>query len=290
MTCYGAGEAEANGLRIIVEVRSVNHRFLDVQLRLPRDYISLEAPVSAAVRDHFTRGRVEVFVRKEEAAAASEVQFDVRLAKAYRDGLTSLKRDLGLSGDIDLALILTQPGVLSHQEHLRQAEVDWPLIHDALTRALTHADQMRATEGQALAEDLGRRFAFIDTARAEISAQSDGVVDSYRERLVTRVQDLLTRAGAGELDQGRLLQEVVHLSDRTDVSEELTRLSSHLDQCRQQIAGAEPSGRKLDFLLQELLREVNTLASKTPLAEVKRHVVDIKVELEKIREQVQNIE
>lgn len=289
MTCYGAGRAERDGVALEVELRSVNHRFLDLQLRIPRDYMALEARIGAAIKARFSRGRVEVFVRREDGGEGA-VNVNHAVAGRFVEALRALKDDLGLSGNIDLSIILAQPGVVVAAEPQRDADADWPVVEEALTQALEAALAMSLTEGDALARDMAERLDQVAALHHGIEEKSAGQVDVYRERLRERVGELLARASAGELDEGRMLQEVAHLADRTDITEEITRMGSHLVQCRELFDAEEPVGRKLDFLLQELFRETNTIASKTPLPEIKAAAVDIKVELERIREQIQNIE
>lgn len=291
MTGYGAGEATSDTLRIQVELKSVNHRYLDVQLRMPRDYMMLEPRVVALVKDVYGRGRVELHVKRQELSQKQpQVQLNMDLARAYTEQLRRAKEQLGLSGEVNLALVVGLQGVFSPSEDQRDIEQEWPLLQEAVTQALRAGMAMRQREGEALKRDLLARLEGLHGLHAELVSLSADTTEQAQERLRLKVEDALRRRGAGELDEGRLLQEVVYLVDRVDISEELTRFASHLEQLRSLLTAQDAVGRKIEFLLQELQRETNTTGAKTSHPGISRCGMLIKVELEKIREQIQNIE
>jgi len=291
MTGYGQGVGESSDARFVVELKSVNHRFCDVQVRLPREYMALEPRIAAQVRKTYHRGRVEVFIKRIDLVPAeAEVQINDALASAYFQKLQQLKSKLELQAPISLETLLGIGGVVNTLEATRDAESDWPLIASALKAALAAVQGMRIQEGAVLHRDLHERWHTLESIHQELVSLADGAEEAIRDRLLQRTRDVLARADAGDLDEGRFFQEVVYWVDRSDISEELTRFASHLSQLEGLLEDGEPVGRKIDFLLQELLREANTLGSKSNTTEQTRCAMAVKVELEKIREQVQNIE
>ncbi len=286
MTGYGKGEADNEGRRFAVEVRSVNHRYSDISLRLPRQYASLEGKIKKVVGNRIYRGKVDVTL-VAGLGQEGEVSVDVNeaLASAYYSTLRSLKKRLGIAGDITMRDLISIPNVITLKEVALDIEKDWPLIETATKRSLDALDDMKGAEGAALAVEISGRLERIAGAKEEVAKRGPQVVEFYKEKLAERVGSL-----GYELDQGRLAQEVAFFADKCDISEELVRLSSHLEQFRLISASPEPAGRKLDFLIQEINREINTIGSKGNDATISHKVVEMKAELEKIREQVQNIE
>ncbi len=288
MTGYGRGVAEQDGRRTTVEIRTVNHRFLDLKLRGAPPPPELEEQIAGRVRASIERGAVTVSIHVGPAAAAAPGEASVRIdpaaAQRAHDGLAELAARLGL-GPPDLALVLAQPGVVVSAEPAGD-EAD-PRALAAVEAALAQLDRMRATEGQALAAELNARLDELAALRARIAGLAAQVPAQLAKRLADRVRRLLEDA---ELDPGRLAQEVAMLADRADVTEELVRLASHVDQARALLAGPGAVGRRLDFLVQEIGRELNTIGSKSTSAEISSAVVDAKAVLEKIREQAQNVE
>jgi uncharacterized protein (TIGR00255 family) len=291
MTGYGYGEAESPEVKIQVELKSVNHRFCDVQVRIPREYMALEPRVVGLARAAYSRGRVELFIRRVDLIPhENHVQFNLALARQYHRQLTEMKAALNLAGEIDLSVLLGLDGVTETVEVFRDAETDWPLVQQAVSAALASADRMRRQEGDAILRDLEERIALLRDFHRQMTELSRTTRQDAQQRLQNRVQEALARANAGEIDHGRLMQEVVYLMDRVDISEELTRFDSHLVQLSALLKEEQPVGRKIEFLLQELLRVANTIGSKTSTPDITRCGMLIKVELEKIREQIQNIE
>jgi uncharacterized protein (TIGR00255 family) len=279
MTGHGRGSAETDGRRVTVEVRAVNHRFLDLKLRVPLE-ADTERRAAEAIRRRVERGAITVALR-EEGPATRGVRLDLALARGVYAALSELGRALGVEGPISMSLVAAQPGVLSFGE---PAEGD-ALFLAALDAALEAMVAMRRAEGDALARDLAGRLDRLETLTRDITRLASGAPVA----LAARLRERLDRLGA-DVPPERLAAEAALLADRADVTEELVRLASHLAQARELVAAEASSGRKLDFLVQEMGREVNTVGSKSPSAEISRCVVEAKAELEKIREQVQNVE
>lgn len=286
MTGFGRGIAEQGGLRATVDIRSVNHRFLDLKLRGTAIAPALEEAVTSRVRAALERGSVAVSINVARVSreAAPGQAIDPAAAAAAHAQLAQLARALGLPGP-DLALVLAQPGVVTTAE---RTEDDPPVVA-ALDAALAQLDRMRTTEGQALAAELTSRFDELTALRAQIAMLAASVPHQLTRRLSERIARLLDGHDTN-LDPARLAQEVALLADRSDVTEELVRLASHLDQARALVAGSTPAGRRLDFLVQEIGRELNTIGSKSTITEISAAIVDGKAVLEKVREQVQNVE
>jgi uncharacterized protein (TIGR00255 family) len=283
MTGYGRGAAEQDGRRATVEVRAVNHRFLDLKLRGAPIAPALEEQITARVRAAIERGAVTVSIHTSTASAAAG-RVDPAAARRVHAELAALAADLGVGGP-DLALVLAQPGVVVASEPA--ADEPEPPVAAALDAALAQLDGMRAAEGQALAAELRARLDELAALRAQVAALAAAVPAQLGKRLAERIRRLLEGA---DPDPARLAQEVALLADRADVTEELVRLASHLEQARALLAGPGAVGRRLDFLVQEIGRELNTIGSKSAAAEITAAVVEAKAVLEKIREQAQNVE
>ena len=288
MTGFGAGRGEAAGEALSVELRSVNGKFCEVKPRLPRELSPLESELIRAVKARVHRGVVDVFVRRESAAARGmSPRVDLALAASYAKALRELKDELGLAGEPSVHDIAAMEGVISLGETAADVGAMGTAMQSALLAALDALDQMRRREGEALARDLTARLAAIEKGAAEVSRLAPLQVEAARERLSARIAEL-TRGVP--LDPSRLAQEVALFADRTDVAEELTRLASHLEQARGLVTGGGPAGRKLEFLVQEVNREINTIGSKSQHAGIAALVVVLKAEVERIREQIQNVE
>lgn len=288
MTGYGRGEASNADVTVVVELKSVNNRFRDVQLRCPREYMALEPRIANLLKDPFQRGRIDAYVRRTTTGTRARVVADVALARDYARVVQELAGQVGgaLTRDVSLTFVLSQPGVLG----LTEAEVDvmgeWEIVETAVQSAIEHLLAMRRAEGQALARDLGGLLGELRQLVAQVEEAASGIDDRLKQRLEGRLQRLL-----GErVDPWRLAQEIAMLADKADVSEELARLRSHCDQFEEALAADEPVGRRLDFLLQEMNREVNTVGSKAAEHPVHRRVVDMKAVLERMREQSANVE
>lgn len=288
MTGFGRGRAASGEIEVLTEIRTVNHRFLDVSVKLPKTYNAFETQVRKIVSETMHRGKFDVtLTRMAGKSGLVEVTLDESLADSYYRCLSNLKNKFGLSGEITVSDMLTLKDIIVPAENEGQIEREWPLIEESLRNAVEALDQMRRAEGASLWHDIEARLFLVRDTVALIEPLVDQVVLAAKERLERRVKDL---SGGLELDQDRLAQEVALIADRADVTEEMTRLKSHVEQFINFFAEGSPLGRKLDFLLQEINREVNTLGSKSASTEIATHVVYMKSELEKIREQTQNIE
>lgn len=287
MTGYGRGEAHYRDRRFTVEIKAVNHRYREVIVRLTRYMAPLEDRTRKCVQEYVQRGRVEVYCSVEEGEGrADTVKVDKALAVAYYKGMDEIREYLGLSGDIRLEHIISQPGLFAVDD-TSDPEEWWPAIEEALRQACQGLLAMRETEGAALQADVAARVFSLESLVKAIAARAPEAVRVYQARLNRRIEEL---TGGPVVDAARLAQEVAFFAERADVSEELVRLHSHLAQVRNLLGAEEPVGRKIDFLIQEIYREVNTIGSKTQDELIVSRVVDFKSELEKMREQIQNIE
>lgn len=290
MTGYGRGVAEQGGRRVSVEIRSVNHRFTDVKLRGAQLDPAVEEKIVARVRERVTRGAMALTVRVEGAAASSSLHFDHDAARRAHAHLTDLARAVGIEARISLELLIAQPGVVAEVDHDRPSADLVEVACEAVDRAIEDLNTMRDAEGDALARDLAQRMERLGQLTADLDVQSKVAPEDAQRRLRDRLKRLLS-GGSVAVDEGRLSQEVAVLADRMDVTEELVRVRSHIAQLSDLMsARVQAVGRRIDFLVQELGREFNTVASKSQSAPIARLVVEAKAELEKVREQVQNIE
>lgn len=288
MTGFGRGEAGASGRAYTVEVHSVNHRFLEVRCRLPRRLQGLEPKVQQALQGRFARGHFEVTVQEKDLGGGSRrLSLDTALAREYVGLLRGLQADLGLPGEVSLGLVASQRELIAIEEAEAPVEEAWEALSPALETALRELAAMRRQEGEALVGVLNRELAAIEAIQGRILQRAPEAVAAQRDRLRARIAELLD---GRELDPGRLEQEVAILADRADITEECDRLRSHLAQFRATLAQAGPQGRRLDFLLQEMGREANTTGSKSADAALAHEVVELKAALERLREQVQNLE
>jgi len=289
MTGFGRGEAQAGPLRVTVELRAVNHRFADLQFKTPRSYAGLQAALDERIRGAVERGRVEVLVRREIVGeTARVVDIDTPLATAYARAAEDLAATLGRAGEsLALAELLALPGVAQVRDAEVDPETELPTILAAVDVAVTALVGMREAEGRRLDADVRSRLGTIASHLTEVEVLAKAGPARIRDRVVRRVQDLL---GDVEVDRDRLLQEAAVLADKAAIDEETTRLRSHLAQAEELLTTPGAVGRRLDFLVQEFQREVNTIGSKATGSDIAPRVVAMKSEVEKIREQVANIE
>lgn len=288
MTGYGKGEATAQHGVFTVEIRSVNHRYGEVSIKMPRTFMAWENDVKRQVSSQLKRGKIDVFVQWEELSAAGSIpQVDMIVARGYHDAFSLLADELKLSKDMPLSLLLSQKGVMKDSSTVIDETELQPYLFSALKEAVSAIDAMRTREGKALETDLLSRRSQIAEWTGQISERTPLVVSEYRQKLKTRLELLLEGT---DLDESRLAQEIAMMADRSDVTEEIVRLGSHFSQFDEALGLAEPVGRKLDFLMQEMNREVNTIGSKSNDTELTALVIRIKAEMEKMREQVQNVE
>ncbi|MDP2271522.1 MAG: YicC/YloC family endoribonuclease [Archangium sp.] len=288
MTGFGTGTATAGNESLTVELKSVNHKFCEVKVRLPRELAALEGALQKLVKDKLARGAVDVSVRRASRTALGGVpQVDLALAREYRRAWGELAKALELPDTVTVKDIATQLNVIRLEEPQVGLEDAGKAAESALALALEALQKMREKEGVALAADLSSRLGLVTQWVEEVRVLAPKAIDLYRTRLSERIAELSKGLA---VEPQRLAQEVAFFAERTDVAEEMTRLASHLEQFNELLRSAEPSGRKMDFLVQEMHREVNTTGSKSQHADISSRIMQLKAELERIREQVQNVE
>ncbi len=288
MTGYGRSEGHHQNHTMVVELRSVNHRYCEVMLRLPKPLLSIETEFKKLIQDRFPRGRIDCSITLNGGGeSVKQLSLNRELAKQYCFLLETLKQELGLEGKVDLALLANIPDLIVVTEPPMLLEQLGTAANRLLKKAMDSLDEMRQREGKQLYQDLTDRIKVLRQALKKIGSRAPRVVKTYQRRVIQRVKEL---SRGLKLDQDRIHQEVALHAERCDVTEEITRLQSHAKQFEQMISGGQTVGRSLDFLIQEMNREVNTIGSKGNDVVIAREVVYMKTELEKLREQVQNIE
>ena len=288
MTGYGSAKGTVEGLNITVELKSVNNRYLDASVRLPRSFLFAEEVLKSAVQRHISRGKVDVFVSVDSSDAGDmTVKVNEALLKGYLDALRHIADEQQLPLDVTAYNISRFSDVLSVEKKEVDAEAISQGILDIAEKALADYDTMRVREGEKLKEDILNRLALIDILVKRVEEESPKTVADYRARLESKMAEVLGTAG---IDENRILAEAAIYADHIAVDEETVRLRSHMSQLSAMVNGSSPIGRKMDFLIQEFNRETNTIGSKCQNSDIAHIVVDIKSEIEKIREQIQNIE
>jgi len=290
MTGYGRSESIINDKKVSIEIKSLNHRFLEIFVRLPGVFSPLEPEVKRKITDRFARGRIEVSIRRDSdqsANAEGRLELNMPLIRNYYSMLSNLKQEFQLKDEIDLGLLLgIKDAVIIAEAEIDLAQI-WEHLQVILEDAMTSLESMRAQEGEIIGKDLQDRLGLLDSFLKRIKNKAPQVVSEYQKRLSERVKELM---GNFPVDEARLAQEVAIMAERCDITEEIVRFQSHLIQMDSIMGSNEAVGRKIDFLLQEMNREANTIGSKSPDAEISQIVVEIKTELSRLREQVQNIE
>ena len=288
MTGYGGAKAEINGVQVSAELKSVNNRHLDASVRLPKSCLFAEESVRAALAAHITRGKADVFITVD-TSHADEVTVAVNepLAAAYVKAAHELFDRFGVPDDMTASTLLRMPEVMTTERSDADKDAVLEAINTVFGEALSQFDEMRAREGGKLDADLRGKLDAIERMVGQVEARSPETVREYREKLTARMQEVLGEAG---IEEARILQEAAIYADKVAVDEETVRLRSHIAQFRLMLDGGSPVGRKLDFLVQEMNREINTTGSKCADSEIANTVIAMKAELEKIREQIQNIE
>jgi uncharacterized protein (TIGR00255 family) len=292
MTGYGEANYDGDGLSVAIELRALNNRYLKVTLRAAEPYNLLEPEFEKVVRRTIRRGTVQVHLRLRKRSAPHDFQINAVALSSYVTQLRPLCEELGLRdrGEVLLAQALALPGVVPEPGNVSlDAEEEWPVVERVLEQALTKLQSMRQEEGRAMAQELLALRDQIGVQVGHIRQRAPQVANNFRERLLERVRSLLAEHDV-EIDRSDLIKEVAVFAERSDVAEELTRLASHLEQFQDIVNEPESSGRKLEFLTQEMFREANTIGSKAGEVEISRHVVEIKSALERIRELIQNVE
>jgi uncharacterized protein (TIGR00255 family) len=290
MTGFGEAHAQRDELAISVEVRCVNSRYLKLSTRLTEGYSSLEPQVEALLRKRIRRGTIQVNVRLNRDKSPDDYRINAEVFSSYRKQIDSIQEELGTSRPIELESLLLLPGVVSEDAgRLTNAAESWPLVHDTLEVALSNLDEMRSNEGRAMAEDLKANLQAVTASLDEVQTRAPLVAEAYRERLTERLNKIIAEHGIA-LDPSDVIKEVGLFADRSDISEEIVRLRSHVEQFTAIMEMSASSGRKLEFLTQEMVREGNTIGSKANDVEIARHVIEIKTAIERIREMIQNVE
>lgn len=288
MTGFGRGECRDNGKEFLAEIKTVNHRYSDIFIKFPRQLSFLEDKVRDMVGKSISRGKVDVFIGYEDSSEDSKnVLVDEVLARTYIKAVEQLRDNYGLKDDITVSLISRFPDVLKVEKNEDDEEKLWQLLKTALEIALNSLVVMRENEGKGLKANLMERLAYIDNILKDITLRAPEVVKEYKQKLEGRIKELLDQQ---TVDESRLSTEVAIFADRCSIDEEIVRLGSHINQFREALDMQQPVGRKLDFLVQEMNREINTIGSKANDLAIVKNVVEIKSEIEKLREQIQNIE
>ena len=289
MTAYAKSEKTQEKLTVQIEIRSYNSRYLDIALRIPHGYLALEEKIKTIIAGKVSRGRIEVNLQvRDDTDEAYAFEIDTPKARAYYDSLLQLKNKFNINSEISMDLLISGGSIIKPVEMALDMEARWPIFKDCMNEAITNLIAMRREEGNFLEADISDRLNCIEKCIDQIQKESSDLLSHYQQRLKDRIA-VLTK-GSIEIDPDRVAQEAAFLADRTDISEEIVRAASHIKQFRTIISSAEPAGRKLNFLVQELNREFNTMGSKTNHSNVSHIIVEVKADLEKIREQLQNVE
>lgn len=288
MTGFGRATAVLSGREITVELRAVNHRYFEFSSRVPRAYSFLEDKIKAHIQTAVSRGKLDAGVIIIDGEGQSpKVELNMEVAKSYYDAINALSSNLGVSSDVSAVSIARFPEVFSVKREVTDEDALWADVKAVLDEALAGFGEMRKREGQKLLEDVLSRLDFIENAVCEIEKQSEPRLQKYRDKLLARMKTVLE---TNDIDENRILLEAAIYADKAAIDEETVRLRSHLSQFRKILKADEPVGRKLDFLTQEINREINTIGSKANDLDITSTVVDVKAEIEKIREQIQNVE
>lgn len=291
MTGYGRGEASDDRRCVMVEIKTVNSRYCDQQVRLPRVLAALENRIRELIGQRVARGKVDVFINYVDTGeAAYQVVVDAGLARSYASALREMAQVANIPADFNVAALSRFADILRVEATSPDPESTWTLLHSALTMALDALIRMRALEGACLARDIRRRVKELAALLEGIALRAPSVVGEYRARLTARIEELLGEQAAEVFDEQRIAAEVAVFADKCGIDEEITRLESHLKQMDDLLKQSGPIGKELDFLVQEINREINTIGSKANDLELTKRVVAMKTQLEKIREQVQNLE
>lgn len=289
MTGFGIGEFKDQYYNLSVECRTINHKYLDINPRMPRKLSFLEDKLRFLIKDHLGRGRVDIFVKFETVTSVgSQLVYDAELAKQYYHILKNIKSDFGLEEPISPVDIAKFPDVVKITEAEDDEEILWNMLSDAANKALENLCNMRIIEGKKLEKDILARADLLERSVCDLEKYTDTIEKEYKDKLYARISELLDDPKV--VDEYRLAQEVAIYADKSNITEEIVRFKSHINQLRDTVTADESVGRKIDFLIQEMNREVNTMGSKSSDVSIANLVINMKAELEKIREQVQNIE
>ncbi len=287
MTGYGKGEYEENGIKFAVEIKSVNHRYSDLSIKIPRTIFSLEEKVREFASALINRGKVDIYINYDSFGQDVEVKLDTNLAKSYIECLNGIKNEFSIKDDISLSLLARFPDIIKVEKVEKEEDALWNVLKIALQKAFSCFIQMREREGERLYKDIWVKILDIESMIDNTYVISKNTVEIYRDKLYQKIKDLTNDIS---LDENRLMTEVAIIADKSCIDEELVRLRSHIAEFKKTIGDNFASGKKLDFIIQEMNREINTIGSKANELRIINNVVNIKSEIEKIREQVQNIE
>lgn len=289
MTGFGRGEAQSDQKKFLIELKSLNHRYLDISIKMPKIFTYLEEKIRQRIKDNVKRGRVEAFISFENIGETDvRVIPDIALAKEYLKAMNMLENQLAIMNDATVSLISKLPDVIRIEKEEANEDEIWSCMEEALLLAIDKLTEMRTNEGQQLNSDILKRMDIIKAMVKEIEERNPLIVEEYRKRLTDRIKELIDDAYT--IDDNRIIMEVAIFADKSNVTEEIVRFNSHIKQFRKAMEEEDSVGRKLDFIIQEMNREVNTIGSKANDLAITNIVVNIKSELEKMREQVQNIE
>lgn len=289
MTGYGRGEFENENYKITAEMKTVNHRYCDIIIKMPKKLIALEERMKSLIKEKVNRGRVEVYINYEEIIKNDyNIEPNFAVLDQYHNALSSIKDKYDVKETISLGLLSKFPDALEITYEETDQEAVWIVMQESLNRALESVSNMREIEGGKLKTDVINRVESIKTMLESIEALVPDIVQNHKNKMTERIHELLD--GEVEVDEDRIVHEVAVYADKTSIAEEVTRLYSHFDQLNHFMEKGGSVGRKLDFLVQELNREVNTIGSKSPDIDISNYVIEMKSEVEKIREQIQNIE
>ena len=289
MTGFGRGENSNELYNLKIEIKAVNHRYNDITIKMPRHISYLEENIKKIIKDKISRGKVDVYINLEYINQSStEIKVDIPLAKSYKLALEELSGELNLKDDIRLNNILNISEIIKTERKEVEEDIIWNSLKEALDMALIDIMNMKVAEGKALKEDMIMRLEIIEERILGIEKRSPIVVEEYKEKLHERIKSLLDKDA--NIDEERIAFEVVFFADKSNIDEEIVRLKSHINQFLNILEDTDAIGRKLDFLIQEMNREINTIGSKANDMIISQEVVEVKAEIEKIREQVQNVE
>ena len=289
MTGFGRGEYKNDNYHFTVECRTINHKYVDINTRLPRKISFLEDKIRNVVKDYIKRGRVDLYIKLDLVGSEDvNLKFDEKLASDYVNILNNIKDTFNLQDDITVMNIAKFPDIIKSEEKEEDEDLLWLMLRDALNDCLVKLKDMRVEEGLKLANDIDMRCDLLKDYIEQIENYSYNVVNEYKEKLNGRIADILENPSL--VDENRLAQEVAIYADKSSITEEIVRFKSHIEQLKNTVVKNESIGRKIDFLIQEMNRETNTIGSKSSDLNITNLVVEVKSELEKIREQIQNIE
>lgn len=287
MTGYGKGEYETDEMRFVIEIKSVNHRYCDITVRMPRAIASLEERIRRFALTYINRGKVDIYVNFHSYEQNVNIEPDRNLVKSYIESLNIIKEEFSLLDDVSLNLLTQFPDILRVEKVDVEENLIWDILKVALQSALQSFSEMRKREGERLYDNILGKIASIETLVNDINIASEGAAVITKDKFYNRVKDLI---GDIELDENRLIAEAAIMADKISIDEEIVRLKSHIEEFKKTVVGDASSGKKLDFIIQEINREANTIASKANELDIINNIVNVKTEVEKIREQVQNIE